>query len=297
MVQRLTVLGVPGDDGEPRARSHAVPGLYAAYAKAGGDSRTVGALEDEGRRRLHALRERGFDLGVSHASEADARLDAIYSHARDALYALLNGSVIRDATERHVRVRTAAVDRDDYLAHPTSGECLPREAANAIRLLYPARPPEVQVVISDGLNANAINENLRSYLPGLRRMLADAGHHVGDADVVVTNGRVRVGYEIGGLVGAAMVIHLIGERPGTGLNTLSAYLTYGRDEGGRSRWSRSLDHAATTAICGVHPRAKPPHIAVAETARTVAQILTQKRSGVALTSSGIRFGANAKPQP
>ncbi|HUE84850.1 MAG TPA: ethanolamine ammonia-lyase subunit EutB [Vicinamibacterales bacterium] len=282
MVQRLAVLGVPGDDGEPRARSHAVPGLYAAYAKAGGDGRTVDALEDEGRRRLHALRERGFDLGVSHASEADARLDAIYSHARDALYALLNGSVIRDATARHVRVRTAAVDRDDYLAHPTSGEYLPHEAANAIRLLYPARPPEVQVVISDGLNANAINENLRAYLPRLRRMLAEAGHHVGDADVVVTNGRVRVGYEIGGLVGAAMVIHLIGERPGTGLNTLSAYLTYGRDEGGRPRWSRSLDHAATTAICGVHPRAKPPHIAVAETARTVAQILTQKRSGVAL---------------
>jgi ethanolamine ammonia-lyase small subunit len=78
---------------------------------------------------------------------------------------------------------------------------------------------------------------------------------------------------------------LIGERPGTGLNTLSAYLTYGRDEMGRSRWNRNLDHAATTAICGIHPRAKAPHSAAAETARTVGQILRHKKSGVALTSS------------
>jgi ethanolamine ammonia-lyase large subunit len=292
MVQRLSALGVPGADAEPRARSQVVPGLYAVYAKAGGDGRTVAALESEGRRRLHALGERGFDLGVSDPSDADARLNAIYSHARDALYAVLNESVIRDATDRHVRVRTAAVDRDDFLAHPASGECLPLEAANAIRSLYPSRRPEVQVVISDGLNANAINENLRAYLPPLRRMLAEAGHHVGEIEVVVTNGRVRVGYEIGGLVGAALVIHLIGERPGTGLNTLSAYLTYGRNEAGESRWTRDLDHAATTAICGIHPRAKAPPIAVAETVRTATQILTQQRSGVALKSTGARFGAS-----
>jgi ethanolamine ammonia-lyase large subunit len=288
MAQRLSALGVPRAEAEPRARAQVVPGLYAAYAKAGGDARTVAALEEEGRRRLQILSERGFDLGVSDPSDADARLNAIYAHARDALYAALSESVIRDATVRHLRVRTAAVDRDDYLTHPATGECLPHEAANAIRSLYPSRRPEVQVVISDGLNANAINENLRAYLPPLRRTLAEAGHHVGEIEVVVTNGRVRVGYEIGGLVGAALVIHLIGERPGTGLNTLSAYLTYGRDEAGRSRWSRSLDHAATTAICGIHPRAKAPPIAVTETVRTVTQILTYERSGVALTSPSVR---------
>jgi ethanolamine ammonia-lyase small subunit len=85
-----------------------------------------------------------------------------------------------------------------------------------------------------------------------------------------------------------VVIHVIGERPGTGLNAMSAYLTYGRDVVGRPRWDRSLDHAATTVICGIHPRAKPPHVAVAETARTVAQILKQRKSGVALTSARVR---------
>jgi ethanolamine ammonia-lyase small subunit len=65
---------------------------------------------------------------------------------------------------------------------------------------------------------------------------------------------------------------------------MSAYLTYGRDEAGRSRWSPSLDHAATTAICGIHPQAKPPDAAAAETVRTVTQMLTHKKSGVALMS-------------
>ena len=103
-------------------------------------------------------------------------------------------------------------------------------------------------------------------------------------DVVVRNGRVRVGYQIGGLVGAEVVIHLIGERPGTGLNTLSAYLTYGRDPHGQPRWSRQLDHSATTAICGIHPRGKPPQVAAPRSSPRLRRILAQQRSGVALTA-------------
>jgi ethanolamine ammonia-lyase small subunit len=136
-------------------------------------------------------------------------------------------------------------------------------------------------VISDGLNAHAVNEHLRSVLPHLRRALS--GYHVGEHDVIVQNGRVRVGYEIGGLVRAGMVVHLIGERPGTGLSTLSVYVTYGYDEAGRSRWSRALDHSVTNAVCGIHSKGKSPDAAVAEVARIVSRIAAQRRSGVALT--------------
>ena len=162
MVQRLESLGVPVDDGERLPSSPRVVGLYAAYVKAGGDRRTLSALEDEGRRRLQHVRERGFDVGGNGDLDADARVDALYSHARQALYATLDDGVVRDATDRPVRVGTTARDRDDYLAHPPSGEALARESAQAIRSLYPARPPQVQMVISDGLNANAVNEPLRA---------------------------------------------------------------------------------------------------------------------------------------
>jgi ethanolamine ammonia-lyase large subunit len=282
MERRLTALGVLGDEGEPKPAPNTVARLYAAYAKAGGDRRTASSLEEEAHRRLNELRERGLDLGIAKASEADARLDRIYTHARRALYSTFDEGMIRDVSPRSIRVRTTATSRDDYLAHPPAGERLRGDGARAVATLYRAQGPQVQLVISDGLNANAINEQLRALLPPLRRLLFDGGYRVGETEVVVQNGRVRAGYEIGGLVGAEVVVHLVGERPGTGLNTVSAYLTYGRDESGQTRWSRDLDHSATTAICGIHPKGKPPEAAALEIARTVARVIEQRRSGVAL---------------
>jgi ethanolamine ammonia-lyase small subunit len=107
----------------------------------------------------------------------------------------------------------------------------------------------------------------------------------GGTDLVVENGRVRAGYHIGSLVGADAVLHLIGERPGTGLNTVSAYLTYGRDDDGRVRWDSRMDHACTTAVSGIHRNGKPPEAAAMEIAHTLRRIFEQRRSGVTLQSA------------
>jgi ethanolamine ammonia-lyase large subunit len=276
MQERLRSLDIA--HGGPMS-SAAVARLFAVYQKAGGDRRTSATLEEDGLRRLGALRERNFDLGAGDASDANRRLDAIYTNARSALYASIHDAVVRDSTPRSVRIRTTARDRDDYLAHPASGERVAPDDAAAIARLH-GRAPQVQIVVSDGLNANAVNEQLRTLLPLFRRRLLAAGVDVAETDIVVDNGRVRAGYEIGGLVGAGVVAHVVGERPGTGLNTLSVYITYGRDETGRSRWSRSLDHSSTTAICGVHPSGKRPDAAAEEIAVVVTRALTEKRSGV-----------------
>jgi ethanolamine ammonia-lyase large subunit len=280
MQRRLEALGLVDTDAQgedPAARSAR---LYAGYAKAGGDHRTVGALADEARQRTLELRERGFDLGNSAAD--DARLDAIYENARHALYAHVDEGVVRHACPTHVRVRTEASDRDTYLAHPPAGEQLRGDHARLVAAMCPRRHAQVQIVISDGLNANAVNEHLRNVLPSVRRLLAGDGCRVSETDVVVQNGRVRAGYHVGALTEPDVVVHLLGERPGTGLNTLSAYLTYGKDEAGRVRWDPRMDHSCTTAVCGVHPSGKPPDVAASEIARTVTRMLEQKRSGVAL---------------
>jgi ethanolamine ammonia-lyase large subunit len=278
MEQRLRALDVFNADGD--GDTTRVARLYAAYMKAGGETRTSTTLEEQGARRVAALRERGFDLGLTDPADADRRVEALYAHARAALYARIEDVVIREATAKSVRVRTAARDRDDYLAHPPAGEVLPRDAVRVLTNLHDGRPPGIQIVVSDGLNANAINAQLPSVLPPLRRRLAAAGHHVAATDIVVENGRVRAGYEIGGLVGAELVVHLIGERPGTGLDTVSAYITYGRDHRGRIRWSGALDHSSTTAVCGVHPRGKPHEVAVEEIATVVTRALVERRTGV-----------------
>jgi ethanolamine ammonia-lyase large subunit len=275
--------GVQGQ-GDRRTTSE----LYAAYIKAGGDRRGVAALAEEGERRLSELGERGFDLGHGCAPDhapppaVDRRLDAIYANAREALYASVDESAIRDVCARPARVRTEALDRDDYLAHPTAGERLLAEDAQAVSRLYPLRRPQVQIVVSDGLNANAVSEHLRALLPLVRRLLRDSGFETGTSDVVIRNGRVRAGYHVGALIDVDAVVHLLGERPGTGLNTLSAYLTYGRDDTGAARWHPALDHSCTTAVCGIHPRGKRPDVAAAEIARTVVRMFEQRRSGVGL---------------
>jgi ethanolamine ammonia-lyase large subunit len=272
MQKRLGVSGHPS-----------LPSLYASYAQARGDSRTADALEAEGRRTLGRLREAGFDLGY-HAQDtaaADHRVDAIYHHARRALYASLDDSVIRDAAPNHIRLHTKANDREDYLAHPSQGEQLARQYAVELARQYQSRrTPQVQFVVSDGLNAHAINEHLRALLPPIRHLLAQAGVHAADPVIVITNGRVRAGYHAAELIGAESLVHLIGERPGTGLNTASAYLTYGRDAHGNMRWTSRLDHSRTTAVCGIHPRGKAPDVAVAEIVRLVVRMLQLRRSGV-----------------
>ena len=278
---RLEALGATAD-GQFQPGPDTVARLGAAYARAGGDRRPLAALEDEARRQLRELQERGWDLGVTDAGTAHARIDALYRHAREALYATIDDAVIRDATVRPLVVQTEAASRDEYLAAPPSGERLRAEDSRAVDSLYPVRRPQVQLVVSDGLNANALNEQLRGILPGVRHALAAAGHHVGERDVVVRDGRVRAGYEVGARAGADVVVHFIGERPGTGLNTLSAYVTYGRDGAGAPRWGRDLPHSATTAVCGIHPRGKPPEVAVGEIARVVGRAVAQRRSGVEL---------------
>lgn len=289
MARRFEQLGILSGSGDLKPDRPGADSLYAIYMKSGGDSRSLGSLKEEARRKLTAIRERGFDLGYGHGEgyiapdEVRNRLEGIYGQARQSLYANLDHDLMRQVSPGGLRVRSMAVDREDYLMHPAAGERIRDQDSDRVARLYvSSRMATVQVVISDGLNADAVHENVRRILPSLKRQMAASGHHVSDMDIVVENGRVRAGYHIGQLLDADVVVHLIGERPGTGLNTLSAYITYGRQPDGASRWSLDLDHSNTTAVCGIHRLGKPPEDAADEIARLVHRMIEQRRSGVAL---------------
>jgi ethanolamine ammonia-lyase large subunit len=286
MQRRLEELGVIDPASGAVGETAALESLYARYHRAGGDSRSDGLLKQEAAQAISRLRERGWDLGggssAEAASRADQRVNALFQNAREALYARIDPAVIRDVCSNVVELRSRSADREDFLAHPLSGEQIDPADAALVKTIYPTDRPRIQVVISDGLNANAINENLRALLPALRAALAERAISVGSSEIVVRNGRVRAGYHLGVLLDVDGIVHLIGERPGTGLNTMSAYLTYGRDRQGRSRWKPGMDHADTSAICGIHERGKNPLLAAAEIARVVARMLEEGRSGVGL---------------
>lgn len=293
MAERLVELGLMTSDGVLLTNATTTATLYAEYMKAGGDTRSTDALCQEGAKKIERLQQLGYDLchtdGPNDEAQplVESRIEAIYRNAQQALYATTDEALLRDVSPKALRVRTLARDREEYLARPHSGERISEKDAWKISALYASRRPQVQFVLSDGLNANALNENLRAVLPRLRGELMSAGFHAGEVDIAVTNGRVRAGYHVGALLDVEVIIHLIGERPGTGINTLSAYLTYGRDTAGRSRWSPDLEHAHTTAVCGIHARGKPPDVAAAEVTACVKRMFEERCSGVAL---GTAFG-------
>jgi ethanolamine ammonia-lyase large subunit len=213
-----------------------------------------------------------------------SRIDAIYRHARKSLYAAIDPAVIRDCCTKHLAISTRSADREDYLSHPSTGEWICDRDLARIGKMYAGHHsvPPIQIAVSDGLNADAVNENLRRVLPNMRRRIEEAGLRVGEVDIVLKNGRVRAGYHAAVAARSTILVHLIGERPGTGLNCLSAYITYGRDDAGGFRWRTDMDHSCTTAICGIHPRGKPPDAAVEDMVNCILRMLRFKCSGVAL---------------
>jgi ethanolamine ammonia-lyase large subunit len=289
MQDRLAKLGVP-ERNLPIAARQTVAALYAKYQKTRNNRKSFAELTTEANKKINALQERNFDIGFGCPvrpiipPEMEKRIASIYENAQDALTAKLETAVLRDTSSRYLKVNTLSFSRDEYITHPASGEFLRGASGSFVRGLYESRRPEIQMVLSDGLNANALNENLRTVLPGVRQGLTEAGFHVGDTDIFITNGRVRAGYDVGSILEVPIVIHFIGERPGTGLDTLSIYITYGKDPYGQSRFRSDMNHSCTTVVCGIHKRGKHPDVAVDEIINIVKLIFEKKCSGTDLYS-------------
>ncbi len=291
MRDRLVELGVIGADETATGSAETVMDLYARYKAACGDLRDKTELREEGKAKLARLASAGFDIGYGYGPGAanptvtDERLAKIYQNARAALTSEINPGVVTQCCHSPCAVETFARDREGYLSFPESGEQLNDKSADLLRYVFAAgEQPQVLFVISDGLNANAVNENIPALLPELRKRVQDAGLKVAGREVVIRNGRVRAGYHVGMCTGAELLVHFIGERPGTGLDQLSAYITYGNDPAGENRWSILMDHSLTTAICGIHAKGRPPAEAAEEIAACIQNAFKFRVTGVALVN-------------
>jgi len=276
--QRLCQLGVMRASGELTQEAGNLAPLAAAFGEDGPSvPKTVKRLQDRGLDIGH-----GYERDFRPPGHVEERLDRVFQHARRALYREVAPAAIEGASPAFLCIATTSHDRDDYIARPETGERISRTDMPRIRTMYGATErPTVQIVVSDGLNADAVNENLDPLLAPLRGRLHQAGINCGK-DLYVRNGRVRAGYHIGEILDVPVVVHLIGERPGTGTNNLSAYITLGRTPEGVSRWA-GIEHADTTALCSINRRVGvKPEDAAARIADWVALMLKHQRSGVAL---------------
>jgi ethanolamine ammonia-lyase large subunit len=181
-----------------------------------------------------------------------------------------------DSVPAAVPVSTQSQDRRDYILHPPTGEKISEASQLTVQQLAEkhAGAYDVQLILSDGLNALSLTDkgHLRPYLNHVRTELSTAGYRVAPEHIVVTNGRVRAGYRIGEILfghgdedddSPRVILHIIGERPGSGHHAFSVYIT----STSVRVWgtANQTDHNMTKVVSGIADTALDPQTAAAET--------------------------------
>jgi ethanolamine ammonia-lyase small subunit len=163
-----------------------------------------------------------------------AQLDFQYAHAqaRDAVHLPFDhpglSSQLAERGRESLLLHSAATDRNSFLQRPDLGRKLSDESAQTLRNYARANPGGVDlaVVVADGLSALAVHRHTLPFLTRMEEQTAAEGWSLSPV-ILVEQGRVAVADEIGQLLGAKMVVILIGERPGlSSPDSLGLYFTY-----------------------------------------------------------------------
>ena len=142
---------------------------------------------------------------------------------------------------------------------------------------------DVAFVVADGLSALAIEQNAVPFMSALMAGLAPLGLRIAPL-VIASQARVAIGDEVGELLGAQLVVLLIGERPGlSSPDSMGLYLTWQPRVG--------LADASRNCISNV----RPAGLAYAEAAHKLLYLIAEARrrgvSGIALKDDTDAAGA------
>ncbi|WP_328359996.1 ethanolamine ammonia-lyase subunit EutC [Streptomyces sp. NBC_00445] len=160
----------------------------------------------------------GSALPTRHRLE----LQSAHAAARDAVHSPFDpGAVAAQLPGMEtVRVRSAAPDRLTYLQRPDLGRRL--DATDRAHL--PVGEWDVVFVVADGLSSRAVHEHAAAVV---RETVVRVPTFRIAPVILAEQARVALGDDIAAAIGAAMVVVLVGERPGmSAADSLGAYLTY-----------------------------------------------------------------------
>lgn len=217
--------------------------------------------------------------GVSQPTAAQLDFQMAHAQARDAVHRELDAAALAAALTAlpgmapALLLHSAAPDRATYLQRPDLGRRLD-DASRAALGAAPRAPGDIAFVIADGLSALAIEQNVAPFLAVLLARLAQDDWTIAPP-VIVREGRVAVGDEVAQLLGARVVVVLVGERPGlSSPDSMGLYLTWAPRVG--------LLDASRNCISNV----RPAGLSYADAAHTLHYLLSEARrrglSGVAL---------------
>jgi ethanolamine ammonia-lyase small subunit len=234
-------------------------------------------------------------IGLGRAGTAlttAAQLDFQLAHARarDAVHAALDTERLLGALGalglEALHLRSAAADRLTYLRRPDLGRRLDDASRRLLLRGNDEGRTQIAFVIADGLSATAVNAHAVPLLAAVLEGLGESLLRLGPV-ALVEGGRVAIGDEIGGLIGADLVALLIGERPGlSAADSLGVYVTWQPAPG-------AVD-AARNCLSNIRPEGMP----IAEAAEALLRLMTSARehrmTGIGLSQRRLAQIANER---
>jgi len=213
--------------------------------------------------------------GASMPTEALLAFTLDHARARDAVHGAFDTAHLVEALTglgiAPVLVSSQARNRRDYLRRPDLGRMLDPDSA---RMLADPGTGLLAIVIGDGLSPAAVNIHAVELVRSLAPRLMESGISIGGT-VVASGARVALGDEIGAILGACMVLMLIGERPGlSASDSLGAYLTFAPRIG--------LTDAMRNCVSNIHGAGLSYDEAAFKIAWLVREGLARQVTGVAL---------------
>ncbi|MAD46057.1 MAG: ethanolamine ammonia-lyase [Oceanospirillaceae bacterium] len=223
----------------------------------------------------------GFDnAGPRPADDVTRVLRSNQAIAREAIYADLNRDLL-SAIGPQRWLSTEAADKHEHLSNPELGSHLSSESLASLQ----QENTDIQIVISDGLSAEAVHHNIPHLMPVLQDGLASRDYNLG-MTAIVPYGRVKLCEPVGEAVNTRLVILLIGERPGgdaQASRSLSAYFAYQVAAGDRPEAALFSGHDDIrweyTVISNIYAGGLPPMEAGSVIAEKAMQILTHGAAG------------------
>ncbi|MES2946364.1 MAG: ethanolamine ammonia-lyase subunit EutC [Pseudomonadota bacterium] len=175
--------------------------------------------------------------GVSLPTHPQLAFQLAHAKARDAVHLPLDVTQLALDIERLgvapaascLQLESAAGERLRYLQRPDLGRCLSEKSKNLLGALpQSATKPQYDMafVIADGLSALAVAQNAAPFLAALTQRIKPENWSVAPVSIV-SLGRVAVADEVAELLGARLVVLLIGERPGlSSPDSMGLYVTW-----------------------------------------------------------------------
>jgi ethanolamine ammonia-lyase large subunit len=264
-------LGVIDRDGKPTEHFGDPVWVYQEYCRRVGDPRSTREIVAEAQQSLEEIRRRGVLISQGYdgqpsqlSKDLDREIHRIYDDAKQCIWAELPESYAASIAPA-IPVATLSADRNDYILHPASGEALSPSSIQTLRQLRAQHADAYNAlfVLSDGLNPLALtsDDQAKTLLEHLENELKLSGIRIAPERLLIRAGRVRAGYRIGELMfggrsGPMHLLHIVGERPGSGHRTLSIYITSADGEA----WGKpsAIDHNITKVVSGIASTALLP---------------------------------------